>query len=175
MKENSLPLVLQLLSYKHKKEGFKRASLHYPNMAKMHRMQTITKAAACRICRMARRRGLAARLYKGGLGHYVSIYVPSTRNKTQRISASAFGKRVRSIELYMSRRFGGETTIPTSGGYFLKKGQFVREPVKIVKSFTNLRNLRKYSKSIRQLVAKDKKIWGQQSVGVESDKRFYFA
>lgn len=115
-----------------------------------------------------------AKVFSGGLRQYVGFYVPSTRKTSIKIKPSTFRKRTRNTERFFASRFGGETTIPTIGGFIDKKGRLIRERVNIVRAYGTTGQLRKYSKSVRRQAVKDKKAWKQESFAVEESGRLKF-
>lgn len=96
-----------------------------------------------------------------------SIIVPST-DKDKKISASRFNKRIDDERRFMSRTFGGDTSIRGSGDFELtekgKKPILIKERIFMVESSTTPK---KFNESRKKLIThlKDvKKKWKQNSI-----------
>ena len=103
------------------------------------------------------------------------VYVPSTKGADQKISDKEFKKRVREVEEFLSRRFGGKTSIKGVGGYFSDdKNKIINEDIIKVTSYSTQEA---FNKNKKVLVAKLKywrKKWSQEAMGIEIEGDMYY-
>lgn len=98
----------------------------------------------------------------------ISVMIPSTKGlRTQRhISNAEMSQRVQEVQRYLSKTFGGHTSVSGTGGYVMKNGQLINENVVKVTSFgemeTAIRNKNKLIHKLQTLALK----WGQESMGL---------
>ena len=101
----------------------------------------------------------------------IGVVVPSTKGvKTQRIvNNTEMNKRVNDVRKYLSKIFGGYTSVNAVGGYVMKRGnKLVQEDVVIVTSFGDSGTARDKIKQ-NKLLNKMKRWtieWNQESTGL---------
>ncbi|MAH48579.1 hypothetical protein CMI37_22330 [Candidatus Pacearchaeota archaeon] len=95
-----------------------------------------------------------------------SVLVPSTK-LDKKISTSSFRKRIDDEKKFMSKTFGGDTSVKSTGSFVLKRGKkdiLIKEKNVIVESSTTTNKFNENrSRLIRHLKAKQKQ-WKQNSV-----------
>ena len=95
-----------------------------------------------------------------------SVIVPSTKLE-KKISSSAFQKRIDSEKRFMSKTFGGDTTVRAVGSFVLKKGKkdvLIKERTAIVESSTTKRVFDSKRKALIKHIKDRKKQWKQNSI-----------
>jgi hypothetical protein len=103
------------------------------------------------------------------------VIVPSTKQGDKPISKSAFNKRINKVREYLSKNYGGYTSVSARGGYYSeKKKKVIKEPVTIVTSFSTNKAFRKNKPKLFQKIAKWGKSWGQESMGYEHEGDLYY-
>ena len=70
-----------------------------------------------------------------GSNVHIIVYVPSTKNVSEKISDAEFKKRVGEAKNFLNRAFGGTTTVKGVGSYTAENG-LVQENVALVETFT---------------------------------------
>ena len=116
------------------------------------------------------------KLFKGSfhLPIETAVYIPST-NKSQKIIApKIMSKRVTSVRKALSNKFGGYTSASVTGGYVMKSGKLVKEPVVKVTAFSTINSFKKNKGSMRKQLGGWKKKWGQESLGYEYEGDLYY-
>ena len=102
------------------------------------------------------------------------IYVPSTSNVGDRISAREMDERVTEVENLVANEFGGFTKTETDGGYKASSGDIIEEEIVKVSVFSTDaawdENERRLVRAIR-LWAKE---WGQEAIGFEYEGDLYY-
>lgn len=115
------------------------------------------------------RKEIQPNIFKGEhLPIETAVYVPST-DKSQKIQRYPTQvKRVQEVRKFLSKKFGGYTSIRATGGYVIKKsGRLVREPSVKVVSFSKVKDFKKHKTALVKQVKKWGKSWGQESMGLE--------
>jgi hypothetical protein len=99
------------------------------------------------------------------------IYVPSTYGvKKQRvISDKEMEKRVNETRTYLSKKFGGYTSVEATGGFVLKNNKLVKERVVKVTSFSTKREFNKDEPELINQVGRWGNKWGQESISYENE------
>jgi len=92
------------------------------------------------------------------------IFIPSTRNRTIKISKIAFDKRINQMVKVLSRMFGG-ATIDIEVGIYLFKGKLIKEKVGIITINSTQKKYNYYDEKIERILKEKKKSWGQDSIG----------
>lgn len=95
-----------------------------------------------------------------------SVIVPSTKLE-KKISTSAFQKRINSEKRFMSKTFGGDTTVRAVGSFVLKKDKkdiLIKEKTAIVESSTTTKVFNSKRKALIQHIKARKKQWKQNSI-----------
>lgn len=99
----------------------------------------------------------------------VVFYVPSTQNKTQKISQSEFRQRVEEVKQKMTAFFGGATALWGSGNFQLENGQYVPEDTAAVESYATLEDWYQHDADFYRYVKQKKAEWGQEDMAVSWD------
>ena len=99
-----------------------------------------------------------------------TVIVPSTSGiiSQKTISKTQMNIRVNDVRRFLSKNFGGYTSVKATGGFILlKNGKLVKEKVVKVTSFSTKGNFKQF----RPIVIKQIGIWGnkwkQESIGYE--------
>lgn len=104
----------------------------------------------------------------------VAVYVPSTKNVSENITASELRSRVKEVEKYLAETFGGFTASEKVGGYLSSKSSVITEKVVPVTSFSTKADFEKNkSKLVNKLSVWAKK-WGQEAMGLEFEGDLYY-
>lgn len=95
-----------------------------------------------------------------------SVIVPSTKiNK--KISTRDFKKRIDSEKIFMSKTFGGDTSVKSTGSFVLRKGKkdiLIKEKTAIVESSTTPKVFNSKRKVLIQHIKQRQKQWKQNSI-----------
>jgi hypothetical protein len=104
-----------------------------------------------------------------------SIIVPSTSGvKEQRnISQAEMNKRVNNVRTYLSNKFGGYTSVKATGGFVLRNGKLVKEPVVKVTSFATKQAFKKNEADVVKQVGVYGRRWKQESVSYVNEGDLY--
>jgi hypothetical protein len=99
------------------------------------------------------------------------IYVPSTYGikKQKAISDKEMERRVNDTRTYLSKKFGGYTSVEATGGFVLKNGKLIKERVVKVTSFSTKRKFNKDEPELINQVGKWGNKWGQESISYENE------
>lgn len=95
-----------------------------------------------------------------------SVIVPSTK-LDKKISRQSFQKRIDSEKRFMSKTFGGDTTVRAVGSFVLKKGKkdvLIKERTAIVESSTTKRVFDNKRKALIKHIKARQKQWKQNSI-----------
>jgi len=95
-----------------------------------------------------------------------SIVVPSTKNNVE-ISQSSFLERIDDEKKWISKKFGGDTSIRALGSYILKKGKnekLIKEDVAIVEASTTPKIFEEQKKYLEIHIKDRKKEWKQYQI-----------
>lgn len=101
-----------------------------------------------------------------------AITVPST-DYDKPISRERFKERVKEVQTYLAKTFGGETTVSGQGGYVTKTGELIPERVNVVTSFADDE---KFEQNVAKLVQKIKKWrdkWNQETIAYQVEDDLY--
>lgn len=99
----------------------------------------------------------------------VAVYVPDTRDISQRISRAAHKKRAIDVEAKLRGLFGGTTTVRAVGTYSSKscpKGVCV-DNILLVESYVPEEMWKEHSGEMKTFLKKKKREWGQESLAFE--------
>ncbi len=101
----------------------------------------------------------------------ISIMIPSTQGvKAQKpLTRHEMDNRVKSVQRYLAKLFGGFTAFKAQGGYVLNTGKVVQENVVKVTSFGDLPVGKKYKSELVRKCQYWCVKWGQESIGLEWD------
>lgn len=108
-----------------------------------------------------------------------TVYVPSTSGiKEQRkISKKQFSGRVNEVRGFLSKRFGGFTSVEGVGGWLDsegKKERLVKENVVKVTSFSKRPEYRKHHNELINQLGTWGKNWKQSSIGYEQEGDLFY-
>lgn len=95
-----------------------------------------------------------------------SIIVPSTRRE-KKISTSAFNKRVDSEKTFMSKTFGGDTTVKAQGNFLERRGKrniLIKEKNAVVESSTTRKVFNTKRKILIRHLKERNRQWKQNSI-----------
>lgn len=92
------------------------------------------------------------------------IFIPSTRDYSKHISATAFIKRVNEAVRVLSKWFGGSTIDVGKGSYRLKN-KTIQEKVAIITVNARKSDYNRYDEELEKWLKTKKKSWGQDSIG----------
>ena len=101
-----------------------------------------------------------------------SIVVPTTDKNQKKISAKEEKKRVDEVRAYLSKKFGGYTSVTAVGGFVMDsngKKRVVKEKVIKVTAFASKEDFNKNKVAISRKTSTWGKKWGQVSMGVENE------
>jgi hypothetical protein len=103
-----------------------------------------------------------------GSSYHVVIYVPSTRNVSEKISNAQFQSRIRDTVSFLRKTLGGSTRLAGVGNYYSDKlRRSVSETVAKVESFTTRASYYRYDQEIEAFLNRKKKEWSQESLSYE--------
>ena len=103
-----------------------------------------------------------------------TIYVPSTDSTQKEIPSKQLNDRVKEVETFLSKKFGGYTEVKAHGGYTLKNGSLVRENIIEVTAFSKKKDFDTNKHLVFDVLREYAKRWGQESIGYEKNEDFYF-
>lgn len=100
-----------------------------------------------------------------------AIYVPSTYGvkDQKKISDKEMEKRVNEVRTYLSKKFGGYTSVEATGGFVLKDGKLVKERVVKVTAFSTKREFNKDEPELINQVGRWGNKWKQESISYENE------
>jgi hypothetical protein len=105
----------------------------------------------------------------------MAIYVPSTKNIDEIIGKDEFTSRIKEVETFVSKVFGGFSTDRVDGGFYSDdRKKLVREDVAKVYVFGSEYD---FESNFNQLINKLKqwgKAWSQESMGFEFEGDLYY-
>lgn len=104
----------------------------------------------------------------------VSTIVPSTTNKSAKISKKEFNDRINSEKRWFDKKFGGDTSVKTVGSYVMGKELIKEDGAKITASTTT----EKYNKNVRVIerhILQRRKQWGQDTMYLEVEGQAFIA
>jgi hypothetical protein len=103
-----------------------------------------------------------------------AILVPSTTQHNRPIGKHAFDHRINETRRYLSRKYGGYTSVNAVGGYTSTRGKLVREPVVEVVAYSTRSAYKKNKHATYHWLVAHKKRWGQESMGYEYETDLYY-
>lgn len=108
-----------------------------------------------------------------GMNVCFKIYVPSTRDKSIKISSSAFKSRVKEVSEWLSQKFEGATIDYVYGDYKFQ-GKIISERVALISVFTSQETYNYHDIELNNYLKKKKYAWGQDSMGFEYKDKMIF-
>lgn len=112
-------------------------------------------------------------IFKNGMKHKVSIYIPGTVNADQADSKKA-EEMTNHIASRFSDLFGGATITNASGAWMSDRLGLIQEDVKIIYSYCTETALNSNAESLMQLAEMVRDEMQQEAVSVEIDNTLYF-
>jgi hypothetical protein len=108
------------------------------------------------------------RVPKGSLDLQIQlvVMVPSTTHANRPIAQATMGGRITETKKFLSRLFGGYTSVKGEGGYYSKKKGLIRENVVEVTSFAAKEVYHRRKPTFISWVQAKARAWGQESMGV---------
>lgn len=103
-----------------------------------------------------------------------AIIVPSTKKNNKRIKASTLRNRVNTTRKFLSKSFGGYTSVNAIGGFTTKKGKLIKEPTNVVTSYATRKDYKKGKKKFMAFARKKRRTWGQESLGIIVENDLFF-
>lgn len=104
-----------------------------------------------------------------------AILVPSTTSADKKVSDVVFKKRVKEVRKYLSKKFGGYTSVRGVGGYYSEpKKKIIQERVVKVTGFATKKDFKKNKPQLIKQMGKWGKKWGQESLGYEHEGDLYY-
>ena len=124
------------------------------------------------------------RLKKGGLSdlknpkilhlpYEIAVYVPSTKNVSQIISATELSSRVKEVEKFLAETFGGFTSSQKTGGY-VSNSNIITEKVVPVTAFCSLIDFKNNKQKLINKISFWSMKWGQEAMGFEFEGDLYY-
>jgi len=102
------------------------------------------------------------------------VYVPSTTGVNQRISNSEFNSRIEDVKIYLSKLFGGNSTIKVDGGYNSDEVGYVEEDIAKVTAFAQVDSLKNNFDKLYKRILFWGRRWGQESMGFEFEGDLFY-
>jgi hypothetical protein len=103
-----------------------------------------------------------------------AVYVPSTSNVDEVISASEMEARVEEVQNYLGNLFGGFSSAETMGGFVDSQGKLVNEDIIKVTSFAEKDAFNQNKEDLLNKLAHWSKDWGQEAMGFEFEGDLYY-
>ena len=124
------------------------------------------------------------RLKKGGISdlknpkilhlpYEIAVYVPSTKNVSQTISATELSSRVKEVEKFLAETFGGFTSSQKTGGY-VSNSTIITEKVVPVTAFCSLIDFKNNKQKLINKISFWSMKWGQEAMGFEFEGDLYY-
>ena len=104
----------------------------------------------------------------------ITVYVPSTKNKSEYIGRVAFDRRIKFVDDRLRRMFGGFTTISGRGGYTADNGKVIEERVAKVTTYVKKGEYIKKQKELLGFIRYLKTKFGQESIGYEIEGDLHY-
>jgi hypothetical protein len=102
----------------------------------------------------------------------IKMIVPSTTNNNQPIGDEEFNKRIEEVKKYFDKKFGADTTITDTGGYF-DGDKWITEKGNIVESSTTIDKYKKNINDVVKFIRQKRKDYGQDSMFLGIEGRSY--
>jgi len=118
------------------------------------------------------RKAVMSKLNSNRLPIQFSIYVPSTKAHSKKLTKPEFNKRIVVTKKFMDNTFGGDTSVRSVGGY-TDDGKLITEDIAIVESSTTNKAFNKKKKELNEFVKMKQKVWEQDTLGYKIEGDFY--
>ena len=103
----------------------------------------------------------------------LKIYVPSTTNYEGWIGAEEFKSRVEEVQSFLSKIYGGFTSLSGSGGYVSDIYDLIEEPVVVVSAFASNEDYERTLDSLEDFLRDKQTEWGQEVIGFEFENDYF--
>jgi len=103
-----------------------------------------------------------------------AVYVPSTTSKSRKIAPSTMRNRVDKVRAWMSKVYGGTTSIRGVGTYTDEDTLLIKENVVVVQSFSSTQDFHLNEELLYNQIMKWGRTWGQESMGYEYEGDMYY-
>jgi hypothetical protein len=107
-----------------------------------------------------------------GFGYRTDFYV-FTRQQTQNLDVIIHKPKVNQVQNYLSKSFGGETSIIAKGSYIADNGKKIEEDVVIVTSYADLPTFMKKRDKLVSKIKSWRDKWEQESVSYMLEDDLY--
>lgn len=113
------------------------------------------------------------------LPYEISIYVPTTKNKNEKITEDELMQRIKEVSLFLSETFGGFTRQTAVGGYKSSENEIITEDIVKITSFSAKKDFENnsFKDNFFKLIDKCKhwcKIWTQEAIGLEFEGDMFY-
>lgn len=108
------------------------------------------------------------------LPYEISVYVPSTKEVDKHISKKEMDERTTEVTKFLSDKFGGFTSMQTTGGYVDHTGNLVKEPIVKITSFSTEKSFSDNKSNLISQIKEWNKQWGQEAIGLEFEGDLYY-
>ena len=103
------------------------------------------------------------------------VYVPSTKDADKKLSNEQFHKRIKMVETYLSKMFGGKSSTKVSGGYYSDdKHKMINEEIVKVTSYATVSAYNKNKNKLMKQIQKWNRSWGQEATAYEIEGDLYY-
>ena len=103
----------------------------------------------------------------------LKIYVPSTSDYGEWVGAEEFRNRVEEVQSFLSKLYGGYTSLSGSGGYMSDIYDLIEEPVVVVSTFASNEDYEKTLGSLEDFLRDKQHEWGQEVIGFEFENDYF--
>jgi len=101
-----------------------------------------------------------------------SINVPTTKDEDTPLTQKEINRRVAQTELFLTKNFGGKTSINAGGGYMLN-GKVIQEPIIQVQSSMSKIKYQQLKVKLEKFIKDKQKEWSQHTIGYSFEDEFY--
>ena len=161
--ERYTPLQWKIMLLYAKQKGF-NTSKAQKELGKIYRKNY----GKCENITIPRPKGLRA----NDLPIQIKMIVPSTTNNNQPIGDEEFNKRIEEVKKYFDKKFGADTTITDTGGYF-DGDKWITEKGNIVESSTTIDKYKKNINDVVKFIRQKRKEYRQDSMFLGIEGRSY--
>lgn len=103
-----------------------------------------------------------------------AVLVPSTTKADKPLTKKDFQKRIDSTRRYLSKLFGGYTSIQAIGGYVSNQKGLIQEQVVMVVSYAQEKDFNKNETKFLNWARRKGKQWSQESIGIIIENDLYY-
>lgn len=99
-----------------------------------------------------------------------AIIVPSTQGSDKTISPAKMRKRVDEVRSFLSKKFGGYTSVSGVGGWYsTDRKKLIKEDVAVITSFAKEKDYKRNKHLVAKKIMSWGKKWGQDEVSYEKE------